>query len=139
MSTKKNPAKKAVAKKATTKKTAPKAKAKPSAAKKKSANAKKPQASTNAQALKALAVLTTLKQAGARRPTPNDPLDEESIILIGNAFAGIRILLEDSAANLRPLDRMRLNGVGIKKQGFIERAFDFAVENLQFLPQWLTI
>jgi hypothetical protein len=44
----------------------------------------------------------------------------------------IKDTLEGYAAHLRPLDRMRLNGVGIKKQGFIQRAYDLAVENPEF-------
>jgi len=31
---------------------------------------------------------------------------------------------------------MRLNGVGIKKQGFIDRAYELALENGEFLPHW---
>jgi hypothetical protein len=47
--------------------------------------------------------------------------------------------LEDYAAHMRALDRSRVNGVGIKRQGFIERAYQLAVENTEFLPHWLTI
>jgi hypothetical protein len=47
--------------------------------------------------------------------------------------------LEDYAAHLRSLDRRRLNGVGLKKQGFIERAYTLAEENTEFLPHWVTI
>jgi hypothetical protein len=47
--------------------------------------------------------------------------------------------LEDYAAHMRPLDRSRVNGVGIRRQGFIERCYQLAVENTEFLPHWLTI
>jgi len=40
---------------------------------------------------------------------------------------------------LRSLDRKRLNGVGIKKMGFIDRAYELALENAEFLPHYLTI
>jgi hypothetical protein len=151
MKTKKTTPKKPVAKKAKTKKPQAQARTKAKAtAKKKSANAKKPQAKSstakNAQALKSLAMMPTLKASGAqasslatRRPTPNPPLSEENLIIINNAFAGIRALLEEASANIRPLDRARLNGVGIKKQGFIERAYAAAFENQQFMPPYLSI
>jgi len=140
MSTKKTKTKKPVAKKATAKKATPKTKAqaKPKAGVK--APNVKPQPSKQA-ALKSLAILPTIKPKGkdARRPTPNPPLDNDTINVIASAFNAIRDILTESAANIRPLDRARLNGVGIKKQGFIERAFAAAVENEQFLPQYLTI
>jgi hypothetical protein len=64
-----------------------------------------------------------------------DSLIEELIRM----FAAARDSFHPFAARLRPLDRKRLRGVGIKRQGFIERAYSYAVENPQFLPQYLTI
>ncbi|MDR2922923.1 MAG: hypothetical protein LBU85_06245 [Treponema sp.] len=43
-------------------------------------------------------------------------------------------ILEQAVADIRQLDCSRLNGVGIKKQGFIESAIASAVYNQQFLP-----
>jgi uncharacterized protein (DUF1919 family) len=40
---------------------------------------------------------------------------------------------------MRKLDRKRLNGVGIKKQGFIEGAIESAALNQHFLPPYLNI
>jgi inhibitor of KinA sporulation pathway (predicted exonuclease) len=40
---------------------------------------------------------------------------------------------------LRPGDRRRLNGVGIKGQGFVHRCYDSALENQQLLPRTLGI
>jgi len=48
-------------------------------------------------------------------------------------------LNEKAAQHLRALDRKRLNGVGIKKLGFIERAYELALENSEFLPHYVTI
>jgi hypothetical protein len=51
----------------------------------------------------------------------------------------LKTTLETYAAHLRALDRRRLNGVGIKKRGFIETAYVLAVRNPEFLPHWLTV
>jgi hypothetical protein len=48
-------------------------------------------------------------------------------------------ILDNYSQHMRSLDRRRLNGVGIKKLGFIERAFELALENPEFLPHYLTI
>jgi hypothetical protein len=48
-------------------------------------------------------------------------------------------ILDDYAQHLRALDRKRLNGVGVRKLGFIERAYEIALENAEFLPHYLTI
>jgi hypothetical protein len=58
---------------------------------------------------------------------------------ISEMFTDVKQILEDYVASLRPLDRKRLNGVGIKKQGFIHRAYDYAVESPEFLPKYLPI
>jgi len=47
--------------------------------------------------------------------------------------------LEEYAAHLRSLDRQRLNKVGIKKKGFIDRALALAEENPEILPHYLSI
>jgi hypothetical protein len=54
-------------------------------------------------------------------------------------FNDVKTELENYAAHLRALDRKRLNGVGIKKQGFIERAYELAETNPEYLPHYLTI
>jgi hypothetical protein len=61
-------------------------------------------------------------------------LSDESITSIENAFNEVRALLEEASANIRGLDRMRLNGVGIKKQGFIENTIESAAASPQFFP-----
>ena len=54
-------------------------------------------------------------------------------------FNSIKDLLDNYSQHLRALDRRRLNGVGIKKLGFIERAYELALENGEFLPHYLTL
>jgi hypothetical protein len=138
----KKTAAKAASKKPVAKKPAPKASASKKPAAKKTSAANSSQAALQSlTGKKALTVLPTLKASGAntRRPTPNPPLADDAITVMSNAFSAIRDMLEEAAANIRPLDRARLNGVGIKKQGFIERAYAAAVENLQFMPPYLTI
>jgi hypothetical protein len=55
------------------------------------------------------------------------------------SFTSWRNDLEEFSAHLRALDRMRLNGVGLKKLGFIERALQLAAENPEFLPHYLSL
>jgi hypothetical protein len=47
-------------------------------------------------------------------------------------------ILDNYSQHLRALDRKRLNGVGIRKLGFIERSYEYALENSEFLPHYLT-
>jgi hypothetical protein len=72
-----------------------------------------------------------------KRPNPNPDMPLQKLGQIGGMFTDVKQILEDYVANLRPLDRKRLNTVGIKKQGFIHRAYDYAMESPQFLPQYL--
>jgi hypothetical protein len=46
--------------------------------------------------------------------------------------------LDNYAANLRALDRARHNGVGLKREGFIEAAFRLSSKFPQYFPHWLT-
>lgn len=119
------PKAKAVPKKAAAKKPAPKAKAKPQA---------KAKAKPKTAQLKSL-----ISSFDTRRP-PNNPIMPKNLIeMLTQDFGSIKEVLENFAAHLRSLDRKRLNGVGIKKQGFIERTFEFVLENPEFLPHYLTV
>jgi hypothetical protein len=122
------------------KKPEPKSTPKKPAAKPKSPEATLSKPSKKPQFPDILPAQSAGKQSGtnARRPTPNEPLSDELMEAIAEAFVRIRGFLEDASVNIRALDRARLNGVGIKKQGFIERAYTAAYENEQFLPQYLT-
>jgi len=74
-----------------------------------------------------------------RRPpnNPDPPMDYIQDMM--ESFAAWRDDLEGFMAHLRPLDRKRLNGVGIRKLGFIGRALQLAAENPEFLPHYLTL
>jgi hypothetical protein len=49
----------------------------------------------------------------------------------------IKTALEQYAAHLRSLDRKRLNSIGVKKEGFAQRAYRLAMDNPEFLPNYL--
>jgi len=74
-----------------------------------------------------------------RRPPNNPEMPMDYIEDMITSFSSWKSELEDFSAHLRALDRMRLNGVGIKKMGFIERALQLAAENPEFLPHYLTL
>jgi len=74
-----------------------------------------------------------------KRPPNNPDMPQDIIDNLNNDFASILDLLDNFSQHLRALDRMRLNGVGIKKLGFIERAYELSLENGEFLPHYLTV
>jgi hypothetical protein len=77
--------------------------------------------------------------ASTRRPSSNPGMPMKKIEQFSYEFNDFKTELENYAAHLRALDRKRLNGVGIKKQGFIERAYELAETNQEYLPHYLTI
>jgi hypothetical protein len=125
--------------------TKPKPTAKKTAAKKpvaKKTAAKKPTAKkTTAKAAPKNAIAAMNKQLSAltRRPPNNPELPADYIQSIYAGLIYMKSVLEEHAAHLRSLDRKRLNGVGIKKTGFIERALALATEDPEFLPHYLTL
>jgi hypothetical protein len=58
---------------------------------------------------------------------------------LNGTLMDVRGKVDPYAAHLRPLDRQRLRGVGIKKQGFVDRAYSHAVKSPQFLPSYLPV
>jgi hypothetical protein len=82
---------------------------------------------------------TALKIPTMRRPDPNLPPEAETITIISGEIQHLTEFLSNYAAHLRALDRMRHNGVGIHRQGFIERALLLAQENPEYLPHWLSV
>jgi hypothetical protein len=130
----KKPVKKVPAKKTPAKaKTKPQTKAKPKA---------KPKAkSSTAKKLGVLQSKTPKLNPKdlAKRPAVNPPIPVLALNSIAADLNSVKADLEEYAAHLRSLDRKRLNGVGIKKLGFIERAFELAAENPEFLPHYLTL
>jgi hypothetical protein len=74
-----------------------------------------------------------------KRPPNNPDVPQATIDQLNEVLNGIKTILDDYAQHLRALDRRRLNGVGVRKLGFIERAYEIALENAEFLPHYLTI
>jgi hypothetical protein len=85
------------------------------------------------------AEIKMLKSTGERRPPNNPDMPQNIIDNLNQDFNSIKELLDNFSQHLRALDRMRLNGVGIKKLGFINRAYELALENGEFLPHYLTL
>ncbi|MDR0444652.1 MAG: hypothetical protein LBH44_14740 [Treponema sp.] len=82
---------------------------------------------------------TSMDAGFSRRPPNNPDVPQATIDQINNILNDLKSILDDYAQHLRALDRKRLNGVGIKKLGFIERSYEYALENAEFLPHYLTI
>jgi len=74
-----------------------------------------------------------------KRPPNNPAMPWLFIERLNEDLNEVKTTLEDYAAHLRSLDRKRLNGVGIERQGFIDRAMEYAIENPEFLPHYLTL
>ena len=74
-----------------------------------------------------------------RRPPNNPDMPQTLIDHLNEMFNDMKSVLDNYSAHLRALDRKRLNGVGVRKLGFIERAYELALENGEFLPHYLTV
>ena len=74
-----------------------------------------------------------------RRPPSNPDVPQITIDHLNAMLNDMKGLLDNYSQHLRALDRQRLNGVGIRKLGFIERSYEYALENAEFLPHYLTI
>jgi len=98
-----------------------------------------PKKQTRTSSAKGSAVGRTAGKAAERRPPSSEHPPLTIINQLLDSFNENKITLEDYAAHLRAQDRKRLNGVGLKKQGFIDRALLLAEENSEFLPHWLTL
>jgi hypothetical protein len=64
-------------------------------------------------------LLPNAKTLSARRPLNNPDMPADMIEGLNEDLNYIKAALEEYAQHLRSLDRKRLNGVGIKLQGFI--------------------
>jgi hypothetical protein len=63
-----------------------------------------------------------LKSTPSTKRPPNNPdIPQNIITMLNQDLNAIKELLDNYAKHLRSLDRRRLNGVGIKKLGFIRR------------------
>jgi hypothetical protein len=86
------------------------------------------------------AVIKMLKGTGSTKRPPNNPdVPQATIDHLNTMLNDLKTILDNYAQHLRALDRKRLNGVGVRKLGFIERAYEIALENSEFLPHYLTI
>jgi len=91
-----------------------------------------PNPAPNAQLLAHYAKLPEIK-----RP-PNTPfIPQQTITEVTLLLAQAKEKLEAYAAHLRALDRRRLNNIGVKREGFAQRAFRLAMDNPEFLPHYL--
>jgi hypothetical protein len=74
---------------------------------------------------------------GVKRPaqTPGIPLDKLEQVI--DLLTESKSVLEEYAAHLRALDRKRLNSIGVKKEGFAQRAYRLAMDTPEFLPNYL--
>jgi hypothetical protein len=105
----------------------------------KKATAKKPRTSAKSAPKAQKGTPSTSRSNGTRRPANNPNMPP---LIIGNLIddlSAVKATLDEYAKHMRALDRMRLNGVGIKKEGFIMRAYELAMENGEFFPHYLTI
>jgi len=85
-------------------------------------------------------MLMNNKSTGPIKRPPNNPdVPQDIIDSLNTDLNSIKELLDAFSQHLRSLDRRRLNGVGVRKLGFIERAYEFALENAEFLPHYLTL
>jgi hypothetical protein len=116
-----------ITKKTTAKKTTAKAPAKKMATAEKAAN-------TRAKPETVQAKLTPIKATAAKR-TPGIPAITINRV-IGN-LASVKADLDNYAAHLRALDRKRLQSIGTRKEGFAQLAYRLAMDNPEFLPNYL--
>jgi hypothetical protein len=109
----------------------------------KASSSKKPQTKLSAgkqtTAIKLLSATGIAKGATTKRPPNNPDMPQATIDHLNTVLNELKTTLDDFSQHLRSLDRRRLNGVGIHKLGFIERAYELALENAEFLPHYLTI
>jgi hypothetical protein len=99
--------------------------------------AKKATTKTKATPKKTAAKASASKKPAIRRPDSNLPPSPGLINDITNAVLSLMEQLDSYTANLRALDRQRHNGVGLKRQGFIDAAFRLSTKFPQYFPHWL--
>jgi hypothetical protein len=83
-------------------------------------------------------ISSSAADADMRRPEDNSLPSYAELSQLTLYFNEIKESLEEYAQHLRSLDR-RLNGVGKKKMGFIDKAFEYATTNQEFLLHWLML
>ena len=88
-------------------------------------------------AKKAPAKKAVTRKPATRRPDANLPPTANMVNSLTEDVLAIMAELDNYAANLRALDRARHNGVGLKREGFIEAAFRLSSKFPQYFPHWL--
>jgi len=73
-----------------------------------------------------------------RRPPQNPAMPQQNIEALNAELNHAKAALEEYAVHLSSRDRQRLNKVGIKKRGFVDRALDLAAESPGLLPSYLS-
>jgi len=99
-----------------------------------------PKANKPPKAKTGTADIKLLKGTPSTKRPPNNPdVPQATIDHLNTMLNDLKTILDNYSQHLRSLDRRRLNGVGVRKLGFIERAYEIALENSEFLPHYLTI
>jgi hypothetical protein len=119
---------KPVTKKTTTAKAAPK---------KSSAKTMSKARSSTAKPETVQAKLTPIKSQSVKRPQQTPTIPENVLDSVISDLIQAKNSLEEYAAHLRALDRKRLQSIGVKKEGFAQRAYRLAMDNPEFLPNYL--
>ena len=77
------------------------------------------------------------KGASTKRPPSSPTIPYNVIFDVIDSLVQAKADLEAYAAHLRALDRKRLHSIGVRKEGFAQRAFRLAMDNPEFLPNYL--
>jgi hypothetical protein len=81
---------------------------------------------------------TTVKTSSVKRPPLTPSIPESTLRTIISDLTNVKNNLENYAAHLRALDRKRMQSIGVKKEGFAQRAYRLAMDNPEFLPNYLS-
>ena len=132
-----------MAKKVTKKAGSTKKSAKKTTANKKAKPKAKPKTGSNRNSPKiiqarTISVKKPSSKAGITKRPPLTPAIPQAVVEdIINGLTQVKADLEEYAAHLRTLDRKRLNNIGVKREGFAQRAYRLAMDNPEFLPNYL--
>jgi hypothetical protein len=82
--------------------------------------------------------LTPIKTSAVKRPPSTPTIPGITLNRVISNLSAIKRDLDTYAAHLRTLDRKRLNNIGTKREGFSQRAYRLAIDNPEFLPNYLS-
>ena len=80
----------------------------------------------------------SIKKPLVKRPPLTPAIPQAVVEDVINGLTQVKADLETYAAHLRALDRKRLNNIGVKREGFAQRAYRLAMDNPEFLPNYLS-